>query len=337
VAGLVYSHIKGRTPKNISLSNEWTLEYYSGAGYVKVKPDQFGPVASGKRGKRSQVVTFSAGSRRRMREALMKFGFEALTRTLVVELTYPGEFPAGIDSKRHFNKLLRRLRRRWADICVVWKLEYQKRGAPHYHLCIFGADFIPKAWLKRAWFECVGSSDRQHLEQGARVDRIRSLGGLAWYFTKYIQKGEVGPVDDRPGRFWGVWGNEALYQGVRIELKLDGDQAANVRRLFDMAKLARARLHGDLVKRSRAVMYARRRRGMGFSAHYMGNVDQLMRVVTGEPLRVFRARGRMTEFIPVGIGWDGELIEKRVKRLHWQFMEVGGAGDYATWARGLKQ
>lgn len=57
----------------------------------------------------------------------------------MLTLTYPGDWktaaPTGKECKRHFEVFLLRYKRAWGEsLACVWKLEFQRRGAPHYHL-----------------------------------------------------------------------------------------------------------------------------------------------------------------------------------------------------------
>jgi hypothetical protein len=51
------------------------------------------------------------------------------------------------------------LRREFSGCSAIWKLEPQKRGAPHFHLLVWGIAFLHYQRLARRWFEIVGSND----------------------------------------------------------------------------------------------------------------------------------------------------------------------------------
>jgi hypothetical protein len=57
----------------------------------------------------------------------------------MLTLTYPGDWlavaPNGEAVKRHLAALAKRYERVWGEPLVcIWKLEFQARGAPHFHL-----------------------------------------------------------------------------------------------------------------------------------------------------------------------------------------------------------
>lgn len=169
-------------------------------------------------GKRSIVLGFSRASRRRLMQKMAQLRQDS--RPLFVTLTYPNEFPLeAAEWKTHFDKWCKRLHRRYPAAGLVWRLEPQKRGAPHFHVLLFGVaiDGELHKWLRQAWYECVGSGDTKHLYHGADIQVLRSVRGVRSYVSKYIAKvqtpparcnddGEVLPVPDwsKVGRWWGV-------------------------------------------------------------------------------------------------------------------------------------
>lgn len=170
----------------------------------------------------------------------------------MLTLTYPREFPAdGRTVKRHLDNF----RRSWCDRfgappAGVWKLEFQRRGAPHFHLYV-GRPVMPWRefldWARDTWYRIVGSGDPAHLEQGVRIDRqfcskSKSVKALAWYFAKHNAKhstkhyqNEVPEGFGAPGRFWGYW---TLPVKVTV-LELSTSEFVQIRRL--LARLRRAK------------------------------------------------------------------------------------------------
>jgi hypothetical protein len=123
----------------------------------------------------------------------------------MITLTYPRKFETdGQEVKRHLNLFLKRLARRY-DHSYLWFLEFQQRGAPHYHLLTTIAEVvIDKLWISEAWWEIVESMDRAHLLAGTRVETLRKKG--AWYAVKYAYKMKQKSVPKNyrnVGRFYG--------------------------------------------------------------------------------------------------------------------------------------
>jgi hypothetical protein len=132
----------------------------------------------------------------------------------MLTLTYPGDWltvaPDGETVKRHLAALASRYKRAWGEPLIgVWKLEFQRRGAPHFHLSTtppmgftrvrdphtgerIQVDF--RRWLSIVWADIVAHPDpeewRRHLGAGTGVDyaegiRCTDPRRMAVYFAKY--------------------------------------------------------------------------------------------------------------------------------------------------------
>jgi len=92
----------------------------------------------------------------------------------------------------------------YRGIQLFWILEFQERGAPHFHGIIDKE--IKEKELKKMWYEIVDSKYRWHLSRGAHIAPIRSIEAYAKYMTDYLTKQEqkIVPQEYRDvGRFWG--------------------------------------------------------------------------------------------------------------------------------------
>ncbi|WP_420221413.1 rolling circle replication-associated protein [Mycobacterium marinum] len=157
----------------------------------------------------------------------------------MVTLTYPGEWesvaPDGASVKRHMLLWRKRFQREWGEPArYIWKLEFQRRGAPHVHLWMAPPHAVGRSgrnfrdWLSQEWADIVSHPDpdqrARHLLAGTAIDVLNGLRAcdpkrLAIYFTKHSSPDRMGskeyqhivPVPWRqpghgPGRFWGVHG-----------------------------------------------------------------------------------------------------------------------------------
>lgn len=125
----------------------------------------------------------------------------------MVTLTYPAEYPEnGKVIKVHLNRFLSWLRSRRAGD-YVWFLEFQKRGAPHFHILV-ESDVTPmREDISKRWYKAVKSGDDKHLRAGTRTEKIRQADGARRYAAKYGAKKEQKTVPPRfsdVGRFWGA-------------------------------------------------------------------------------------------------------------------------------------
>jgi len=189
---------------------------YRASGNLFIATTRSKTIPSGYCGNRGSVVKFSVGSGIRMRRYLRECRSDY---SHMVTLTYPGEFPStGTETKEHLRRFLqelqrddlRRITRKPFDPphSAFWFLEFQGRGAPHYH--IFTNRPVNKAWCSKRWYEIVNSEDIRHLHAGTRCEELaRGRAGTISYASKYAAKQEqkdVPPGFENVGRFWGVYG-----------------------------------------------------------------------------------------------------------------------------------
>ncbi|MBC6831043.1 hypothetical protein CRD16_00930 [Corynebacterium sp. LK29] len=206
-----------------------------------------------KREEDRRILEWSPKSRTRMISVFSELDWNAFLaqpgRIAMVTLTYPGDWQAvAPDSKTvyaHLNRLRLQFQRDWGrELRAVWKREFQRRGAPHYHLLMVvpegtctvkspvtgekvEVDFI--GWLAAAWARIVAadqsSGERaRHLVAGSGVHYTRqsfeSPRHASFYFSKYAAKNASGAEKEYQncapaqwvesgasvGRFWGVFG-----------------------------------------------------------------------------------------------------------------------------------
>lgn len=171
------------------------------------------------RGERGDITKFSEGCARRMRAYLRECEADY---KIMVTLTYPADYPSnGKVVKEHLRRFIQEVarnearnrkinRQAWIEEreSIFWFLEFQNRGAPHFHL--FSTFEICKKWCAKKWYEIVQSEDIRHLHAGTRVESLRSgRNGASAYANKYANKSIQKSVPEgyeNVGRFWGVSG-----------------------------------------------------------------------------------------------------------------------------------
>jgi hypothetical protein len=208
----------------------FTMTTHLGGSFTKLQ-GKGGPQGGGVR---SRITGFSRGSRQRLQRKLASINEGEVERQRwFVTLTYPGQYPAcGRQWKRDLDTFIKRLQRAFAVQAVVWKLEPQKRGAPHYHLLVFSQDTLEREWVANAWYEVVGSGRSEHLYAGTQCDEIRSWRGVLFYASKYLGKVVVG--DGLPafwetaGRWWGVRGKLPIQEIVEELSRQEGEKFRRV-------------------------------------------------------------------------------------------------------------
>jgi hypothetical protein len=207
-----------------------------------------GHTSAKRRAKRGRVREFSSKSRLGLQ--LLAADLQAVVKKpdLMITLTYPGQWrsattdwscrcevsqgcsdvpcicdfsPSGKTCKKHLRAFRERLARYLKDCGLswwgaLWFLEFQTRGAPHFHLLLFGFGFSllelsnVQRWCSRSWSEIVNHSDpeqrRKHRLAGTRVERCRAEHfGYALKYAAKLEQKSVPLEFANIGRFWGVW------------------------------------------------------------------------------------------------------------------------------------
>lgn len=197
-----------------------------------------------------QIEGWSRKSRARMVRTLAQLDLAPMYAggtSAMVTLTYPGDWltvaPTGRAVKAHLKAFGKRWGRAWGEPPrLVWKLEFQRRGAPHLHLLVVppagtavctcsscrcwcllpdcadvcGRRLLFREWLSHAWADVVAHPDplerRRHVLAGTGVDYAR--GGrcfdpkrAAVYFSKH----------------GGAAGGKEYQHGVPVEWQGTGD------------------------------------------------------------------------------------------------------------------
>lgn len=168
-----------------------------------------------RRSLRGDITSFSVRSRSRLNKTLAMVNREALP--LFVTLTYHLEYPSDFEGyKYHLHHFLISLSRAFPCAGVMWKLEFQERGAPHYHLFVWNVSLQDlQAFVPDAWHKIAGAGSNFHLawhkgELGNGnnhcVQSIKSWNGVKYYASKYFSK-----IDDATSRGGRIWGKSGSY------------------------------------------------------------------------------------------------------------------------------
>jgi len=192
---------------------------------VVVKYGVVGPKRGG--GKRERVKGFTKQARLRMIKFLHSVEF---TNGLLITLTYGRNWEEEAEgTKAHLQAFRRGFERLYGKVPVVWKLELQKRGAPHYHLFVLRGLFVDIPVVSGLWHKITGSNQDAHLKNGVDVkavsedDGIRNVGA---YVGKYVSKlsGEEEEEEIKyRGRYWGHW-NVKIDDPVTVEMDRGSNQ-----------------------------------------------------------------------------------------------------------------
>jgi len=184
---------------------------------------------------RTTITQLSEKSRRRLAFTASNANADFST---MLTITYPKVYPrSGKEVKRHLNAFLTDLRRIFPKVKYLWFLEFQKRGAPHFHILIdyHLIELEPcRIWASQAWARIVNSGDEKHVLAGINWRHVRDKDGAARYAIKYSMKPHQKwvPKDYQDvGRFWGT------SRGVKpvpvAVYTVERDQQRQVKSLYD--------------------------------------------------------------------------------------------------------
>jgi len=178
--------------------------------------------------KRGKITSFSKKSRKRLLDIIARLS--DTTQALFVTLTYGQSWPSDALAYTHLKAFVRRVNRRFPRAGVVWRKEYQKRGAPHFHLIIFNVNFIDKNAIADAWAQIIGAeycdnSNGSPRPPFTRVEKLQNKKKAMLYCAKYVAK--VAPLDgfnNQPyqdsGRKWGIFNRESINMSALVILPI---------------------------------------------------------------------------------------------------------------------
>lgn len=181
---------------------------------------------------RGSITDFSYKSHQNLKRTVFGIDIRLAGLPLFGHLTYPGEFTGDARRwKRDLDTWIKAIVRKWPEIWGPWKLEFQQRGAPHFHVLLWGGPEMETMevydvqkrrmiriarpdsmknreiydWFSNTWYRIVGSGDEKHLRSGTTIQPIQSVNGVLHYTAKYLAKMEDGKFTppEFVGRFWG--------------------------------------------------------------------------------------------------------------------------------------
>lgn len=158
--------------------------------------------------KRGEITHFSEDARRRLRKTVHALDRDAAS--LFVTLTWHEHLPTPEEAHAALDRFWKRMRQRFPEAAALWKMEPQDRGFPHFHLLLYGVDWIDPQWISALWHDCTQETSQAHRTSGVDLEWIRGGqdGKLQSYLATYFGKGEEWPEEAgedwrKPGRFWG--------------------------------------------------------------------------------------------------------------------------------------
>ena len=117
------------------------------------------PAAPPTLGTRGGITSWSAKSRARMIAAVSSLDLAGLIDSgtpAMLTLTLPGDWlviaPNAEAASAVFKRFVRAYEKKWGKLRTIWKREFQRRGAPHWHLWLVPpSDPGFRRWVRYAW------------------------------------------------------------------------------------------------------------------------------------------------------------------------------------------
>jgi hypothetical protein len=159
----------------------------------------------------NDIVSFSKNSRRRMIKLISTLQFFDYKATFFVTLTYHEDYKQDPRSpKKDLDKYLKRILRQYSFCDYIWRLEEQKRGAPHLHILFLFKEKISSDDKKNliqlftsAWIAIKNCKCHYCRRYGVDVCPIESMSKLVSYVCKYSAKEDLKKPEHLIGRRWG--------------------------------------------------------------------------------------------------------------------------------------
>lgn len=197
--------------------------------------------------KRKMIAEFSRKSRLRLLKLVTRLEKNASGKFLT--FTYRENMQDHTEAKVHLDLLLRYLKYHYKQGAFLWRMEYQKRGAIHFHVIAFNVAWIDIDALTAYWQEMTGDDSYPD------VEAIHNRRKAMYYVSKYVAKHErtdisgfiSEPYSEKPqffGRFWGVVNRKNLPLAVRTYFRVVGDAKV----FHDLRRYAR-RFYAGLSRR----------------------------------------------------------------------------------------
>jgi hypothetical protein len=169
-------------------------------------------IASKNPPKRGTISGISSKSRYRLIKILAKVSRP--DSCLFITLTYRNFTDEFTTWKSHLNRFGVSLNYHFPDHSAVWRMEFQDRGAPHFHILLWPARDTNVVSLRdelaKRWCKIIGQETSANLEYGVTVGEVTDFRASAFYLSVYQAKDAQDRDDIATGREWGLWHRERL-------------------------------------------------------------------------------------------------------------------------------
>lgn len=220
----------------------------------KVNTPKIKKPLSGKAGIKQRLAGWSRKSRNhldRQLRCVMRPDMQPYMLTLTSQ-EYSEDTQVYHDQVDHF---MISFERRYPGCSIFWRLEFQQRGAPHWHLLIWFAEDEPpllpedEGWIAQTWYNIVGG-DPSVLEYGTKLTDA-SDGLYAEKLKNYLKsfhhlKADQVRDDIYTGRYWGIRNKKGLNMNPMAYGSLTYRGLVKIRRVARKLKRRKDKLLGRI-------------------------------------------------------------------------------------------
>lgn len=218
-----------RNPKSVQ-----TLKMTFRGRFIKAQVITKNKQTNAKRSKRSVITDFSPASRGRLFDLFNQLEMDK--RATFITLTYPTIYVSEHEAKKHLRAFIKRINRKFTsvDVTGIWRMEFQERGAIHFHLVLFKLPFIHKETIAAIWAQVTHT-----YRPFTRIEGIDSPKKMINYVAKYVGKVNPSVLDgfnsltylaayqsthgEKIGRCWGYINKKELPFAPEVVLELAYD------------------------------------------------------------------------------------------------------------------
>lgn len=217
-------------------SDHFAIHLHEHSAEVRVPPpardDQEPPPTRG------ACTSFSKRSRLRLIKTLCKLQSSRLHQPHFVTLTWHHSWDTSRECiQGSLNQFLTEFRRDWPGSHYLWRLEWQRRGAPHFHLIIWaekGRDehdtYDLHEWCRETWHRIADPKSGAHHTHGVDCRQVTSWREAYRYVCKYTSKLDNVASPEYKGRRWAK--DRKLPTEPVITVALTSDEAWQLKRIL---------------------------------------------------------------------------------------------------------